>query len=67
MRGGKQGCAWALLAVAAPIAAYLGYLVSTDFFAADDCLDRGGSYHYDRHACSFAENYRGEVPPLWPF
>lgn len=55
------------LASAAPLAACLAYLVSTDFFAADACLDRGGSYHYDRQACSFTDNYRGEVPSLWPF
>jgi len=67
MRVRKRGCAWAGLIVAAPFAAYLTYLIWTGFFAADECLDRGGSYHFDRHACSFTENYRGEVPSFWPF
>ncbi|MEL7682125.1 hypothetical protein AAG602_13250 [Citromicrobium bathyomarinum] len=53
--------------MAAPVFAYLGYLQSAGFWAADACLDRGGSYHYDRHGCSFDESHRGEVPSLWPF
>lgn len=63
----SKAARWAGTALAAIILAWLGYLWSSDFFAADDCLDRGGSFHYDRHQCSFSENYRGEVPPLWPF
>lgn len=51
--------------IAVPIA-YTIYLYSIDFFAADTCLDRGGSYHYDVGECSFTESYRGEKPPLWP-
>lgn len=43
------------------------YLYSIDFFAADRCLEAGGSFHYDRGECSFTENYGGEVPPLLPF
>ncbi|GAB5348923.1 hypothetical protein [Alteriqipengyuania sp. 357] len=54
-------------ACAAPVLAGLVYLQSRDFWAADTCVDRGGSYHYDRHECSFTDNYQGEVPPLWPF
>jgi hypothetical protein len=53
--------------LAAPLFAYLGYLQSAGFWAADACLDGGGSYHYERHECRFAESYRGEVPSLWPF
>ncbi|WP_139020323.1 hypothetical protein [Citromicrobium sp. JLT1363] len=53
-------------ALAAPVIAYLGYLNAIDFWAADACLDRGGSYHYDLGECSFTENYRGDVPSLWP-
>lgn len=55
------------LTVAVLAASYAAYLYSIGFWAADSCLDRGGSYHYDRGECSFAENYRGDVPPLWPF
>ena len=55
------------LVLIAPLVAYLAYLYSIDFWAADACQDRGGSYHYDRGECSFTENYAGEVPPLWPF
>ena len=28
----------------------------------DDCLDAGGSWHYDIEECSFTENYRGSRP-----
>ena len=67
MQGFKSGC---LLSVGLLVAALLtsaAYLYSIDFFAADSCADAGGSFHYDRGECSFTENYRGEVPPLWPF
>lgn len=47
--------------------ALAGRLYSVDFFAADSCLDRGGSYHYDRGECSFTHDYEGEVPSLSPF
>lgn len=30
------------------------------FLAVDDCLDRGGSWHYDIGECSFTENYQGQ-------
>ncbi|QYU67247.1 hypothetical protein J4558_20250 [Leptolyngbya sp. 15MV] len=55
----------ALLAIVA--AAYAVYLHRIGFFAADRCLDDGGSYHYDRGECSLTDSYRGDVPPLWPF
>ena len=29
------------------------------FLAIDDCLARGGSWHYDVGECSFTENYGG--------
>ena len=67
MQGFKSGC---LLSVGLLVVALLtsaAYLYSIDFFAADNCADAGGSFHYDRGECSFTENYRGEVPPLWPF
>ena len=67
MQGFKSGC---LLSVGLLVAALLtsaAYLYSIDFFAPDSCADAGGSFHYDRGECSFTENYRGEVPPLWPF
>ncbi|MEO0439904.1 MAG: hypothetical protein AAF067_03405 [Pseudomonadota bacterium] len=35
------------------------YLYSTDFFQIDRCLDRGGSWHYDKRSCSMVENYKG--------
>lgn len=63
----RMGCLIGALALAGALIAYAGYLYSTDFLAADSCLDGGGSYHYDRGECSFTENYGGDVLPLWPF
>jgi hypothetical protein len=40
----------------------VAYLQLSGYFAVDDCLDRGGSYHYDVGECSFTENYKGPVP-----
>lgn len=56
-----------VLVLIAPVVAFAAYLHASGFFAADACLDRGGSYHYDRGVCSYTENYRGDVPRLWPF
>ena len=67
MRGFKLGCLWTVGLLAAVLLAYVAYLYSIDFFAADDCSDAGGSFHYDRGECSFTENYRGERPASWPF
>ncbi|KWV95211.1 hypothetical protein [Erythrobacter sp. AP23] len=67
MQGHKSGSLWIVGLVAALVLAYVAYLYSIDFLAADECVDAGGSFHYDRGVCSFTENYRGEVPPLWPF
>jgi hypothetical protein len=66
-RRSGRGCAIVSVVLAAPLIAYLAYLYSIDFWAADTCQDRGGSFHYDRSECSFTENYEGELPPLWPF
>jgi len=67
MQGFKSGCLWTVGLLVAAVIAYAAYLYSIDFFAADRCLDAGGSFHHDRGECSFTENYRGEVPQLWPF
>ncbi len=64
---GRKRIAVLVLVLIAPVVAFAAYLHASGFFAADACLDRGGSYHYDRSVCSFATNYTGDVPPLWPF
>ncbi|MCA0979081.1 hypothetical protein LCM19_11965 [Qipengyuania flava] len=66
MRSLKFGCLWIGGPLAALLLAYLAYLYSIDFFAADNCSDAGGSFHYDRGECSFTETYGGEVPDLRP-
>jgi len=35
------------------------FLFLLEPFQIDDCLDRGGSWHYDLEECSFTDNYRG--------
>ncbi|MEX0342229.1 MAG: hypothetical protein AB3N06_06560 [Erythrobacter sp.] len=67
MQGFQSGCLWVAGLVAALVLAYAAYLYSIDILAADACVDAGGSFHYDRGECSFTDNDRGEVPPLWPF
>ncbi len=67
MRLTRSSVLIAIASFAIVVAGYAAYLHSIDFFAADRCLDGGGSFHYDRGECSFTESYRGEVPALWPF
>ncbi len=67
MHGWKSRLVWASLMLAAFAIGLAVYLVSIDFFAADSCLDAGGSFHYNRGECSFTESYEGDVPRLWPF
>ena len=47
----------------------LGFLIWSvpkvlNWLAIDDCLDRGGSWHYDVGECSFTENYLGSAERL---
>tara|TARA_B100000678_G_scaffold112328_1_gene93970 strand:- start:198 stop:428 length:231 start_codon:yes stop_codon:yes gene_type:complete len=64
IRRGLKGSVLALAVIAMALATRLWMI---DFFAADACQDRGGSYHYDVGECSLTRNYAGDVPSLWPF